>query len=105
MRSWCLISQNTWERTAVPFSLRLFFLKLRHCSLLAGQTFIFCAFAFISLVCAMRSFKKVLSACTWALPVLSAVLPQSRDDVVRPEGKLLDLGTDSFLYLLVFCHR
>ncbi|KAF2639661.1 hypothetical protein P280DRAFT_470286 [Massarina eburnea CBS 473.64] len=42
----------------------------------------------------MRSFKsKVLSACVWAIPVLSAALPpQNRQpEVVRPAGKLLEL--------------
>ncbi|KAF2684092.1 hypothetical protein K458DRAFT_37332 [Lentithecium fluviatile CBS 122367] len=40
----------------------------------------------------MRSFKsKVLSACAWAAPVLSAVLPRTLNEVARPEGKLLDL--------------
>lgn len=42
----------------------------------------------------MPSFKaKFLSACTWALPVLSAVVPHSlsRREEVHPAGKLLNL--------------
>ncbi|KAH7371150.1 hypothetical protein BKA66DRAFT_190808 [Pyrenochaeta sp. MPI-SDFR-AT-0127] len=42
----------------------------------------------------MRSFRsKVLSACAWAAPVLSAVLPSHESEVARyqPDGKLLQL--------------
>ncbi|KAF1949680.1 hypothetical protein CC80DRAFT_456989 [Byssothecium circinans] len=42
----------------------------------------------------MPSFKsKILSACAWALPVLSVALPlqDRRPDAVRPDGKLLEL--------------